>query len=106
MLSNELPSCEAEFDTFLDSLPVPRRASEAELLVISADCKGVPLVKADAARVGAFENAKKRPGNRRMATVTSAYTVNRHIRTPEQIVTALFRDNTTLAPQPSSASAD
>lgn len=81
-------------DTFLDSLPVPRPDSEAELLVISADCKGVPLVKADAARVAAFETAKKRPGNRRMATVTSAYTVDRHMRRPEHIVAALFREDT------------
>ncbi len=58
------------------------------ILVASADCKGVPLIKEDTAKVAAFETAKKRPGNRRMATVTSAYTVDPHVRTAEQIVAA------------------
>lgn len=81
-----------EADTFLDRLPVPRKEDEGQLLVASADCKGVPLVKEDAAQVAAFETAKKRPGNRRMATVTSVYTVDPHVRSAEYIVEALFRD--------------
>jgi hypothetical protein len=82
----------AEADVFLDQLPIPAAEDEGELLVASADCKGVPLVKQDAAKVAAFETAKKRPGNRRMATVTSVYSVDRHVRTAEQITEALFRD--------------
>ena len=50
---------------FLDDLPEPEPGSEAKLLVASADCKGVPLVKEDAPKVAAFETAKKNPGNRR-----------------------------------------
>ena len=46
-----------------------------------------------------FETAKKRPGNRRMATVTSVYTVDQHIRTAEQIVEALFRTEKEPAPK-------
>jgi hypothetical protein len=61
-------------------------------LAASADCKGVPLVKEDAARVPAFETSKKRPGNRRMATVASVYTVDPHIRTAEDVTAALFRE--------------
>ena len=79
-------------DSFLDNLPVPSAEKEGELLVASADCKGVPLVKQDAAKVAAFETAKKRPGNRRMATVTSAYSVDRHVRSAQSIVDALFRE--------------
>jgi hypothetical protein len=77
---------------FLDQLPDPPPASEAKLLVVSADCKGVPLVKEDSAKVAAFETAKKNPGNRRMATVASVYTVEPHVRTAEEITAALFRD--------------
>ena len=62
-----------------------------------ADGKGVPLVKADAQRVPAFDK-KERPGNRRMATLGCVYSVDRFVRTPEQIVAALFRDAT--VPQP------
>jgi hypothetical protein len=77
---------------FLDDLPMPSPEKEGELLVASADCKGVPLVKKDAAKVAAFETAKKRPGNRRMATVTSVYSVDRYVRSAKSIVDALFRE--------------
>ena len=85
---------------FLHRLPTPPKEEEGEFLVVSADCKGVPLVREDAAQVAAFEAAKKRPGNRRMATVTSAYTVDPHERTAEQVVAALFRDERPNAQQP------
>ena len=77
---------------YLDGLPKPAADSESKLMVATADCKGVPLVKEDAAKVAAFETAKKNPGNRRMATVASVYTVDPHIRTAEEITEALFRD--------------
>ncbi len=56
---------------FLADLPTPEPGSEAKILVASADGKGVPLIKTDAATVAAFETAKKNPGNRKMATVAS-----------------------------------
>lgn len=77
---------------FLGDLPAPEPGSEAKLLVASADCKGVPLVKEDSPKVAAFETARKNPGNRRMATVASVYTVEPHVRTAEDITAALFRD--------------
>ena len=81
-----------EADAFLDHLPTPATNQEGQILVATADCKGVPLVKADAAKVAAFETGKIRPGNRRMSTVTSVYSVDPYVRTPEEIVAALFRD--------------
>jgi hypothetical protein len=57
----------------------------------------VPLVKADAQRVPAFDKAE-RPGNRRMATLAAVYTIDPHVRTAEQIVAALFRDE--VEPRP------
>jgi len=84
-------------ERFLDALPKPPATEAGAILVASADGKGVPLVKAAAQQVPAFD-AKERPGNRRMATLGCVYTVDRHVRTPEQIVAALFRDQT--VPQP------
>lgn len=78
-------------EAFLDALPTPPAEAEGELLVFTADGKGVPLVKADAQRVPAFGEGQ-RPGNRRMATLASVYTIDRYERTPEEIVAALFRD--------------
>jgi hypothetical protein len=82
----------AQAHQFLEEqLPASKLSNEGELLVLTADAKGVPLVKADAHRVPAFDQ-KERPGNRRMATLGCAYTVDRFVRTPEDIVAALFRD--------------
>jgi len=85
-------------EEFLDRLPTPPIKEEGELLVFTADGKGVPLVKADAQRVPAFDKAE-RPGNRRMATLAAVYTIDPHVRTPEQIVAALFRDDTGPRPK-------
>lgn len=84
-------------DRYLDSLPKPKASEEGAILVATADGKGVPLVQADARAVPVFEE-KERPGNRRMATLGCVYTVDRHRRTPEQVVAALFREDT--APEP------
>jgi hypothetical protein len=79
-------------DAFLDQLPHPPAHQEGELLVFTGDGKGVPLVKEDARALAAFEDQPKRPGNRRMAMLAGVYSVDRFVRTPEQIVAALFRD--------------
>lgn len=75
---------------FFEDLPKPDPGSEGKLLVASADCKGVPLVKKDAAKVAAFETAKKNPGNRRMATVAGVYSVAPHVRTAVEITKAKY----------------
>jgi len=78
-------------EEFLNDLPTPPAEEEGELLVLSADGKGVPLVRKDAQKLPVFDKPE-RPGNRRMATVAAVYSVDRHVRTPEQVVAALFRD--------------
>jgi hypothetical protein len=85
-------------EQFLDVLPKPPVKEEGEILVTTSDGKGVPLVKEDAGQVPAFDE-KERPGNRRMATLGGVYTVNRHVRTPEQVLAALFRDPTVSQPE-------
>jgi hypothetical protein len=84
-------------EPFLEGLPVPPPAEEGAILVATADGKGVPLVRADATQVPAFEQPE-RPGNRRMATLGCVYTVDPYVRTPEQVVAALFRDDTVSQP--------
>jgi hypothetical protein len=87
----------AQADPFLEGVPAPPPAEEGAILVATADGKGVPLVRADAAQVPVFEQ-QERPGNRRMATLGCVYTVDPYVRTPEQIVAALFREGP--VPQP------
>lgn len=81
-----------EAAAFMEGLAAPPAKEEGELLLFTGDGKGVPMVKADAARLSPFEDAPLRPGNRRMATLAGVYSVDRHVRTPEEIVAALFRD--------------
>jgi hypothetical protein len=85
-------------EEFLDRLPTPPAKEEGAWLVFTADGKGVPLVKADAQRVPAFDKAE-RPGNRRMATLAAVYTIDPYVRTPEHIVAALFRDDSGPRPK-------
>jgi hypothetical protein len=54
-------------------LPKPPARKDGELLVSTADGKGVALVQEDALQVPAFDK-KERPGNRRMATLGCVYT--------------------------------
>ena len=83
---------------FLKTLPRPPAKEEGKLMVLTGDGKGVPLVKKDAEQVPVFEEKSQRPGNRRMATLACTYTVDRYVRTPEQIVAALMRDDTVPPP--------
>ncbi len=81
-----------EANEFMRNLPTPEAKTEGEILVAQADGKGVPLLKKSEKKTAAFEAKTKRPGNRRMATVASVYTVDPFVRTAEEIVDALFRD--------------
>jgi hypothetical protein len=79
-----------EAAVFLDSLADPPANEEGELLVMTADGKGVPMVREDAQRLKVCDPKPERPGNRRMATVASVYSVDPYVRTPQQILAALF----------------
>ena len=82
----------AEGEIFLQTLEAPPSSEEGEILVMTADGKGVPLVKQDAQRLLPFEDKAQRHGNRRMATLACVYSVDRFVRTPSEIVSMLFRD--------------
>ena len=80
-------------DEFLLTRAAPEKSEEGDILVVTADGKGVPLVKSDAQRLCVFEEKAIRPGNRRMATVCSVYSVDAYYRTAEEVVAGLFRDD-------------
>jgi len=86
-----------EAQAYLEQLPIPPADQEGAIVVATADGKGVPLVPSDARKIPAFE-AKELPGNRRMAILGCMYTVDPYVRTPEQIVAALFRDDAVEQP--------
>ena len=83
----------AAADEFLQNRAAPAKSEEGSILVLTADGKGVPLVKSDAQRLRAFDEKAVRPGNRRMSTVCSVYSVDAHDRTAEDVVAGLFRED-------------
>lgn len=80
-------------------------AEEDQIVVCSADCKGVVIRKsqeeqaaylheeADNHKPASFEmsQSKKRSGKKKMAVLGAVYTIDPHVRMVEQIVESLFR---------------
>jgi len=80
-------------ETYLLTRPVPPLAEEGEIVVASADGKGIVLRRDPADPAPPAHRTKgDKASKKRMATVGAVYTVDRYVRTPEQIVAALFRD--------------
>jgi hypothetical protein len=94
-----------DVEPFQDSRPVPEPSEEGPIVVVSADCKGVPLVRSAAAgseegsarestsrssphhRRGQGEKANKK----RMAAVGAVYTIEPFVRTTDEVIDELRR---------------
>lgn len=85
-------------EVFWDQKEVPAAEKEGELMVFQSDGKGVvmrpetsemskPTVPAQHEK----NNEQEKNGKKKMALVGASYTVDRYIRTPDQILEALFR---------------
>ncbi len=92
-------------ELFQESLPVPEPSEEGSIVVVSADCKGVPLIRSALAGVeeesppedtnrpaphhrrGKGEKANKK----RMAAVGAVYTIEPFVRTTAEVIDELQR---------------
>jgi hypothetical protein len=74
----------------------PQPEAEGEVVVASADQKGVVMRRSAVPPPPAHRTKGDKASQKRMATVATVYTVDRYRRTPEEVVAALFRD----APEP------
>lgn len=82
-------------EEFQESQGPPPRAQEGELLVVSADHKGIPMRRGpDDTRPVDPKHLQKgeKKNKKRMACVGAAYTVDRHIRTAEQVMNEVMRE--------------
>jgi hypothetical protein len=79
------------------AFPVP--ADEGEILVLAADGKGIVMRRKERAPAGHRTKGEK-ASQKRMAVVGTAYTVDRYVRTPEEVVAALFGDRPAQPPPP------
>jgi hypothetical protein len=80
-------------ESYRENRPLPPAAPEGELIVASADGKGIVMRRqADDPAPAAHRTKGEKASHKQMATVASVYTVNRHERTAADVVAALFRD--------------
>jgi hypothetical protein len=81
--------------TFACQRPAPPPKEEGELLVLTADHKGVIVrqpAAADQPRQAPKQSGQQeRRGQKKMACVGAVYTIDRHVRTPQQILDELQR---------------
>jgi hypothetical protein len=84
---------------YAQQAPFPRR-EEGPILVAQADGKGVPLVRpdGDAPKVRRGKGDKKT--RKKEAIAVALYTIARYVRTPQEVVAALFREKSPLGNRP------
>jgi hypothetical protein len=71
----------------------PPAAEEGQIVVVTADCKGIVMRGQGTPTVcGGERPGGQRANQKRMATVGAVYTVDPYVRTPTEVVAALFRD--------------
>jgi hypothetical protein len=87
---------------FQDRLPVPEANEEGPLMVVTADCKGVPLVRkalppdqATDTPLPGFANQRRGKGEKankkRMAVVGAVYTIEPFVRTADDVIEEVMR---------------
>lgn len=88
-----------EVGWFRDMQGAPPAATEGQIIVVSADQKGIVIRGQGTKTVcGGERPGGQRANQKRMATVGAVYTVDPHLRTAEDVVAALFRDPDYEAP--------
>ena len=90
VLQSNVAEDAVEVSNYYEQKPAPVPESEAEILVIQADGKGVPLIlekiRPDKVRLGKGEKR----GHKKEAIVTSVYTIAPAVRTPKQVVASYY----------------
>jgi hypothetical protein len=92
----------SDVEVFQDHLLIPEAATEAPLLVVTADCKGVPLVRkalppeeATDTPLPAVANRRRGKGERankkKMAAVGAVYTIEPFVRTADEVIDEVMR---------------
>jgi hypothetical protein len=78
---------------FRAAQPAPDPEAEGSILVGTVDNKGVPMVR-PVASVPAGTHRKKgeKANKKQMACIACVHTVNPHVRTPEEMISILYRD--------------
>jgi hypothetical protein len=97
----------SDVEVFQDNLPIPAPETEAPLLVVTADCKGVPLVRKAVQQVeepsGSPSNGKRgrssdhrrgkgeKANKKQMAAVGAVYTIKPFVRKADDVIDEVMR---------------
>jgi hypothetical protein len=85
---------------YYEQKPPPAAADEAEVLVIQADGKGVPLIVETPAEAKVRLGKGQKRGRKKEAIVTTVYTISARPRTPSEVVASYFKDQKPTTPLP------
>ena len=94
----------ADVEAYYAQKSPPSPANEAEILVIQADGKGVPMILDEPTEPSVRLGKGKKHGHKKEAVVTAVYTIKAAPRTPEEVVASFFelpQDPKQPAPPPS-----
>ena len=84
-----------DVEAFYAQQAPPAIASEAEILVVQADGKGVPIVRTTAAEPKVRLGKGDKHSRKKEAVVTGLYTIAPHPRTPAEVIASLFHPERT-----------
>lgn len=88
-----------DVEAYYEQKAPPAAETEAEILVIQADGKGVPLLFEERIEPQVRLGKGQKHGKKKEAIVTSVYTIGRNLRTPEEVVDSFFKRESTTATQ-------
>lgn len=99
-LSQSVDTLERTNQQMAEAAPVFREsqgpvdlAKEGELLIVTEDNKGIPMVRPVAEKpAGAHRTKGEKANKKQMACIGCVYSVDPHVRAPEELVATLFRD--------------
>jgi hypothetical protein len=80
----------ADVETYYAQKPAPAVDEEAEVLVIQADGKGVPIILEQPSKQAVRLGKGQKRGRKKEAVVTTAYTITVMPRTPREVVASFF----------------
>ena len=78
-----------DYEAFYRQQPAPSEQSEGEILVVSVDGKGVPMIKAEAAKLQAKLGKGEKRQKKKEALVGVSYSVDRKERSAEELAELL-----------------
>jgi hypothetical protein len=81
-----------DVEAFYEQKAMPSPSVEGPILVIQADGKGVPMVRAKPAPQTARRGKGEKRVKKKEAIVTAIYTIEPYLRTPQHVAEALLRD--------------